>query len=275
MSHISISQTTFREFCATHTWRIENLSLSDQSNGYYLQGTKFDNGLNDGVKWSIKLFPNGFAPTDSGFMTLQLFYHSSLKVDARIFIQIHRIENQKIKVEIGPYRFNKEVKVLEISRFLSHDALYNKRYGLLSNGIFNITIKAFYIFKKEPLKFNNGNVWKYCNGTFPATNLYLLKSGDFSDVSILVHGETLKAHKFILMSKSPVFEAMFNKIEEKQILFTIDDDDFDAYTVKSMLEFIYTDNITDNEVNPLLLLDLAKKYQIKDMIDFASNIINA
>uniref|UniRef100_A0AC34F9A0 BTB domain-containing protein n=1 Tax=Panagrolaimus sp. ES5 TaxID=591445 RepID=A0AC34F9A0_9BILA len=209
MSDISNAQTTIREFCASHTWRIQNLSPSDHLNGCYLHDTKFDNGLNDGVKWSIKLFPNGSTPIDSGFMTLQLCYHSSLKVDARIFIQIHRIEYQKIKVEIGPYYFDKKVNLLEISRFLSHGALYNKRYGLLSDGIFTITIKAFYIFKKEPLKFDNGN-----------------------------------AHKFILMSKSPVFEAMFNKIEEKQILFTINDD-FDAYTVKLMLEFIYTDNISD------------------------------
>ncbi|KAG2613573.1 hypothetical protein PVAP13_4KG360392 [Panicum virgatum] len=70
----------------------------------------------------------------------------------------------------------------------------------------------------------------------------LLQKGTGADVTLAVSGESFKAHKAILASRSPVFAAaFFGRMKEKHLQ-VIEIKDMDAAVFGAMLRFIYTDS---------------------------------
>ena len=85
-----------------------------------------------------------------------------------------------------------------------------------------------------------------------------------SDIKVECHGQTFDCHQAILAARSPVFLAMFqsNMKEKETKMVTIDD--FRAEVVSEMLNYIYTGNVSDNDISEIAseLLAAADKYQI-------------
>ncbi|XP_015920610.1 uncharacterized protein [Parasteatoda tepidariorum] len=84
------------------------------------------------------------------------------------------------------------------------------------------------------------------------------------DVKLRVDGETLEAHKNILVARSPVFAVMFDHqdmLESRSGI--VDIVDIDAHIMKSFLEFLYIDSVDemDYEISTKLLM-AAEKYQV-------------
>ena len=92
----------------------------------------------------------------------------------------------------------------------------------------------------------------------------MLESGHSSDVTLVANdGEEFAAHMSILASRSPVFAAMFKTNMKEKLEKRVEIKDLNAQTVKNLLEFAYTDAVTDAS----LLLDeqllyAAHKYHI-------------
>ena len=73
-------------------------------------------------------------------------------------------------------------------------------------------------------------------------------------------GEEFSCHKLVLSLRSPVFKEMV------KVSSIINVGEFDATTVKQMINFLYTDSIEwDDESINYKLLDIAKKYEIEEM----------
>jgi len=100
-----------------------------------------------------------------------------------------------------------------------------------------------------------------------------------ADINIKTRdNEAIEVHKEILVLRSPVFQAMFdnNMIENSsnqiQIL------DFDANTIRRMVEFMYKDTFTDIESTPyedfISLLAISNKYQITSMKEASSRYLS-
>nr|XP_042895589.1 speckle-type POZ protein-like [Parasteatoda tepidariorum] len=92
----------------------------------------------------------------------------------------------------------------------------------------------------------------------------LFRNKHLSDVKLRVDGETLEAHKNILVARSPVFAVMFDHQDMAEARRGIVDIvDIDAHIMKSFLEFLYTDGVDemDYEIAAKLLM-AAEKYQI-------------
>uniref|UniRef100_A0A6V7J9U8 BTB domain-containing protein n=1 Tax=Bracon brevicornis TaxID=1563983 RepID=A0A6V7J9U8_9HYME len=84
----------------------------------------------------------------------------------------------------------------------------------------------------------------------------------FTDVTILVDGQRFPAHKLFLAMRSPVFAAMFShKLKENETN-EVHIEDTDPEVVQAMLEFIYTDRVSN--ITPLArdLLAVADKYNL-------------
>uniref|UniRef100_A0A914QZ82 MATH domain-containing protein n=1 Tax=Panagrolaimus davidi TaxID=227884 RepID=A0A914QZ82_9BILA len=132
-------------------WSFENFSPPSHLNRHFLQSTDFKTGfINDGIKWSVKLFPNGSSPKDAGFVTLHIDYNGPLKVNARFVFDVFANVNgkeEKVTIETETYAFSAEIQVLQISRFISHNALL--KYGLLIDGFFKMVIKVFYTYDND------------------------------------------------------------------------------------------------------------------------------
>ncbi|CAN6293698.1 unnamed protein product [Urochloa humidicola] len=77
-----------------------------------------------------------------------------------------------------------------------------------------------------------------------STDLHgLLSEGTRSppDVTFVVEGDKIQAHKLVLSMRSPVFEAQFHG--SKRLMRTVRIDDMSAATFRAMLRFIYTDEM--------------------------------
>ncbi|KAM0898585.1 hypothetical protein ACQ4PT_021848 [Festuca glaucescens] len=84
----------------------------------------------------------------------------------------------------------------------------------------------------------------------PSTNFHqqfgeLLRSGTGADVTFLVSGESLPAHKLILSARSPVFMAEFFGQMKEKCSGHVEVKDMDRAVFKAMLHFIYTDTVPE------------------------------
>ncbi|CAN6288146.1 unnamed protein product [Urochloa humidicola] len=108
----------------------------------------------------------------------------------------------------------------------------------------------------------------------------LLKSGEGTDVTFEVSGETIAAHRCVLAARSAVFRAeLFGPMKEGTTTSAIHIDDMEARVFKLLLSFIYSDlkpdieegydydkedgNVNDAEVMWQHLLVAADRYDIQ------------
>ena len=86
-----------------------------------------------------------------------------------------------------------------------------------------------------------------------------------SDLTIDVKGKKFKAHKLILVARSPVFEAMFlsDLIEGSSNTLTIDDIEPDVF--EELLSFLYTDYVKNLKPFAAELLAVADKYMLQGL----------
>jgi len=80
------------------------------------------------------------------------------------------------------------------------------------------------------------------SATMAADFLSLLDTERCSDVTILVDGETIKAHSQILCSRSEVFDRLLNGGMRESASKEIQIEDCSALTFKALLRFLYTDD---------------------------------
>ncbi|XP_071035267.1 TD and POZ domain-containing protein 4-like [Parasteatoda tepidariorum] len=103
-------------------------------------------------------------------------------------------------------------------------------------------------------------------------NIFISKKN--SDVIIRAEKEKFFAHKFILRTRSPVFDTMFeqNMLENQSNV--VDIVDMDAKTVNDFLKFLYTGtvDIMDLESAKKLLL-AADKYHVPSLVDECANFM--
>nr|XP_025876422.1 BTB/POZ and MATH domain-containing protein 2-like [Oryza sativa Japonica Group] len=78
----------------------------------------------------------------------------------------------------------------------------------------------------------------------------LLESGDGADVTFRVAGEDVRAHRYILAARSPVFKAeLFGQMKESSSSSNtvMNVDDMEAEVFRALLAFIYTDALPETK----------------------------
>lgn len=111
--------------------------------------------------------------------------------------------------------------------------------------------------------------------TLRTGSLYL--NPQHADVTLIVDGERLPAHKCILCSSSPVFQAMFQHPMKEAATNEVVICDHSAPAVKTMLHYIYTGTIPeekDCQREAVPLLTLAAFYQINDLAMYLGQSID-
>jgi len=114
------------------------------------------------------------------------------------------------------------------------------------------------------------------------TNIHIAPSfktlvGDknFADVTFQVGSELIPAHKNILVTRSEYFRAMFlNGMKENQ-QDVIQLPNMDAQTFTSVLEFLYTGNVTVDEKSIVSLVNAAAIFRIDDLKELCISQFNA
>jgi len=94
----------------------------------------------------------------------------------------------------------------------------------------------------------------------------MLETGDFSDVTLSIKGEQIKAHKFLLAARSNVFKAMFEHSLKESETGLVNVEEIDVDTVKHMLQFMYTGNVPELSVDVAMgLLAAGDRYALDDL----------
>jgi hypothetical protein len=112
------------------------------------------------------------------------------------------------------------------------------------------------------------------SGTLVQDVQKLFSNRDFSDVTIVcgTEEEQFKCHKAILAIRSKVFCAMFNMHVESSENQTgvVKVDDIKAKTMKSLLKYIYKNQVEPEDVDGDLLM-AADKYDLQDLVSQCKN----
>ncbi|XP_071033286.1 speckle-type POZ protein B-like [Parasteatoda tepidariorum] len=91
------------------------------------------------------------------------------------------------------------------------------------------------------------------------------------DVRLRAENETISAHKFVLVARSPVFSAMFEQDMIENQTGEVDILDMDGTTLKSFLEFMYTGIVDEMDYGiATKLLIAADKYQVQSLKNMCS-----
>lgn len=247
-------------------WVIKNFSQLLQSGAETLTSAKFFSGR-DQYKWRMKLDPqhgskiyigvdiilpeNPENPTVTASIELSL-----LNSDNRVLC--HKTFHPRRVSESSPSigrRIDKSV--VQVDQLLPSNELHvnckitYKLFHPKFTGIYNSGIKTF-----KSTKGSLAHRFKTFEKDFQ--NL------PFSDVKIQVGKSIYKAHKIVLATGSPVFNAMLQSTgftEKKTNIIKIDD--LDSLVVKELLRFLYTDQV--DEMTEELAKDLlmaADKYMV-------------
>ncbi|XP_046584869.1 BTB/POZ domain-containing protein 3-like [Haliotis rubra] len=100
---------------------------------------------------------------------------------------------------------------------------------------------------------------------FSETNLHMLETESLTDLSFRVgeERETVKAHKYILVSRSCVFNRMLcGPMPEKK---EVEIPDIDPAIFRSLIRFLYTNDVTITPDNVIGLLYSSKKYNVRSL----------
>ena len=87
-----------------------------------------------------------------------------------------------------------------------------------------------------------------------------------TDVEFLVGDEAFSAHRRLLSTRSPVFEAMFTIGMEEATSGKVFINDVDPGTFRDFLEFLYTGMVMPSSRNAKLFA-VADKYQVETLMD--------
>jgi len=83
-----------------------------------------------------------------------------------------------------------------------------------------------------------------------------------SDICFVVKDQEIKAHKSIVSARSPVFAAMFSADMKETLTHRVDIQGIEANIFKSLLLFLYTDQVQLTKYNGADLLAAANQYSI-------------
>eukprot|EP00931_Biecheleriopsis_adriatica_P075586 TRINITY_DN49411_c0_g1_i1.p1 TRINITY_DN49411_c0_g1~~TRINITY_DN49411_c0_g1_i1.p1 ORF type:complete len:358 (+),score=82.70 TRINITY_DN49411_c0_g1_i1:64-1137(+) len=103
----------------------------------------------------------------------------------------------------------------------------------------------------------------------------LWESGESSDVTLEVAGESLHVHSLLLSARSPVFSTMLKSQMTEASTRVIRIEDFEAETMRYLCEFLYTGSISvgqpwENSEAASALVQAASKYQISSLVRWCS-----
>jgi hypothetical protein len=106
-------------------------------------------------------------------------------------------------------------------------------------------------------------------------NLFKFKNENlFTDIYIYVDGVEFPCHKVVLCAASSYFKAMFSCDLKESRLGKVFIDNISPWTMKRLLDFIYTGKIEINQDNVIDLFNAAVMFQLYELADKCTDYIN-
>jgi len=113
-----------------------------------------------------------------------------------------------------------------------------------------------------------------CTKKLQSDLIHMFESAKFTDVTFLVQGEEIAAHKSVLASRSAYFEKMFDAEMQESATNRVEVTDVDPATFKAVLRFLYGGVMEEKEFKSLAeLIVAADKYGIDDLKNICESTV--
>lgn len=238
----SWSYTVAKVYRYFYTWTINNFSLLDEL-GEQLASPPFSSEENNTLTWCLKVSPQGIDEDSAGHVSILLLLvcGGETGVRAKFKISILNAAGKEAVTSKSPLAVTfTEEKPWGCSNFVRRDVLFHEANGLLPDDKLTLVceVAVFSEFVNAPVQDSALTI------SVPKSRLKddlgkLLENELFSDVTLVVNGGELRAHKNVLAARSPVFASLFrSNPDEEPTRLTIPDVDYDV--MRELLRFIYT-----------------------------------
>lgn len=251
----------------SYMWTISSFSFCREEMGEVLKSSTFSAGVNDKLKWCLRVNPKGLDEESKDYLSLYLLLVSCNKSEVRAKFKFSILntkrEETKAMESQRAYRFV-QGKDWGFKKFIRRDFLMDDANGLLPDDkltiycevsvvgeTVNITGQSSYSPVKVPT----------CRLSEDLSQLY--DSSAFSDVTLVVADKQFHVHKAVLAARSCVFNAMFEHDMEESKQNRVEIQDCDQEVVTEMLRFIYTGKAPNLSRMADELLAAADKYALE------------
>ncbi|XP_058808524.1 protein roadkill-like [Phymastichus coffea] len=257
----------------SYKWEINHLSIKSAAIEECFLSPIFSTKLhNNNVEWRLRLYPKSNKRGLENYLSIFVEYLGESEVKAQITFSILNFENKRIFKRVMKNRlFNEKSKSWGFTKFKNYNSMFyeeNNEFGndtlkILCEVNFNLTVAMAepFIITKSINSEKKDEESNYRLKEFDDFQK-LLETEVFNDVTFIVQEKKILAHKAILVTRSPVFQAMFcNYINQKQEnVFEITDIKYEV--MKELLRFIYVGKINNIDQLGADLLIAADKYSI-------------
>ncbi|AED92638.1 BTB-POZ and MATH domain 1 [Arabidopsis thaliana] len=209
---LTVSTSTTETVNGFHEFKICGYSLAKGVGvGKYVASDTFMVG---GYSWAIYFYPDGKSPEDNSSYVSLFIALASEGADVRALFELTLVDqsgNGKHKVhshfgralDSGPYTLKYRGSMWGYKRFFRRSSLESSDYLKENSLLVRCRVGVVKSVTEGP---------RYYNIPVPVSNLgqqlgNLLESGKGCDVVFQVDGETFNAHKLVLATRSPVFNA--------------------------------------------------------------------
>ncbi|UYV69894.1 SPOPL [Cordylochernes scorpioides] len=261
-------------------WAIDNLSHYQKDVGQDLKSSIFSSSDNSRFKWYLSLYPNGKDEKSEGCLSLFLnldSFKSRGNINVAYAFSIVNSAGEKSNIFQGYNRFYLENE-WGWDDFVKKEHLFDERNGLLLGD--QLVIYCEITIKNDPVDITTPSF--YSPFKVPECKIienmkFLLESKKLSDISLIVSGHTVHAHKNILAARSPVFAAMFEHEMKENKENLVEIEHMEPEVLEEMVRFIYTGQSPKLDSMADRLLPAADKYGLERLkvmceVSLASNL---
>ncbi|KAJ8673301.1 hypothetical protein QAD02_004563 [Eretmocerus hayati] len=202
--------------------------------------------------WFLTIYPKGASKKFKDYMSLHInVEYQRVNVTVLLFI-INKDGKEVNMITTGSTRFKSRHYGHFFYHFIKLDELF-RRHDLLPNDTLTIGFEVLY----------NMNLCEIHETQSLDEYEELFINPKYSDITFLVEGKEILAHKAIIASKSPVFAAMFEHKMKENFESIVKVTDFSFIVMYELLRFIYAGKVKDIASIATDLLMASEKYLIE------------
>ena len=258
------------------TWKIDNFSFIARTmkNGERLESKLFSADGDEKVNWKLHCYPIGGNEKDAKDMFSYFLHYDSGPIpmavefilgisDTTGSVLIHRVVNHTFTrfVAHGFANFVSQKDLLE---------KYVKKDTLTLQCKLSYTVQNVDCSNPSSDKVPRQELSEECI-THHLGNL--LNTGRMADITFTVGIEKFKAHKNILISRSPAFADMLEINGKISPIKNLKIEDCEPAVFEVLLRFLYTDQMEETEEMAMKLMPIAKRYQVKLLLQKCEDVL--
>lgn len=226
------------------------------------------------VYWRIYLFPNGNIEENSDYVSIFVRVIAGMdNTQTLLTFKILDLNNYVVceKTPTDSHLFYNCANFVGWSQFIEREEIFQNFYNSCQDNL-----KIGCDLKLSKKKYFEAETNKLFSLECLSKNFYeLYKSEKYTDVTLVCKDRNFKVHKIILVSRSPVFRAMFELDMKESSTNIVDVYDIEPEAFEKFLEYMYTGNTNVTFTEVVSLLEACEKYQLLDAKQLCLAVLKA